>query len=179
MDNQFKHMKTHARLLSKGMWYEWRMKLLEGLGEALDSTQEGMKDDGVLLAQHEQAIQGVLPGLLEKQAALTEEYNILQARAAEFDPSTQDELDAARSRILTIDEEIVSKKQMIEQYRQKLHATEEDMALAQQEKSDCQASVRDAQRVREELRGWSVAEVNALKGKIALSGAFNNILTLL
>jgi len=165
MDNQFKQMKAHARHLSKGMWYEWRMKLLEGLRGALNSTAEGMAGDGATLLKQEQAVQNVLPSMLEEFSQLEQQCEELQAHAAEFDSSKQGELDQARRRLVEVDAEVSSKKSMIEKYKQELKASEEAIAQIQQEKIDCQQATRDAQRVREELKGWSVAEVNTLKGK--------------
>ena len=49
MDNQFKNVKTHARLLSKAMWYEWRMKLQDGLEAGLLRISEGLDADEQLL----------------------------------------------------------------------------------------------------------------------------------
>lgn len=166
MDNQFKQMKTHARLLSKGMWYEWRMKLLDGLKEALNSTAAGMTEDSDFLLKHEQTLQFVLPSLLEKHTQLEQECALLQKRAAEFDSSTQEELEEARTRIVEVDGEIAEKKRLIEQYRAEVQAAESATNNAQQEKSECQQVIRDAQRVREELRGWSMSEVVALRGML-------------
>src|SRR5580700_2650781 len=55
MDSQFKNVKTHARLLSKAMWYEWRMKLLDGLKVGLHKISEGMDADGEIL-HHQQEL---------------------------------------------------------------------------------------------------------------------------
>jgi kinetochore protein Spc7/SPC105 len=164
MDNQFKQMKTHARLLSKGMWYEWRMKLLDGLKEALSSTAAGMAEDNDLLLKHTAASQAVLPMLLEKNTQLEQDCARLQERAAEFDSSKQEELDEARTRIVEVDEEIAEKKRLIEQYKAEVRAADSAMVHAQQEKLEYLQVIRDAQRVREELRGWSTNEVNLLKG---------------
>lgn len=164
MDNQFKQMKTHARLLSKGMWYEWRMKLLDGLKEALNSTAAGMAADDDLLLKHEETFQAVLPLLLEKHTQLEQDCALLQDRAAEFDSSTPEELEEARNRIIEVDEEIAEKKRLIEQYTAEVQNAESATIHAQQEKTECHQAIRDAQRVREELRGWSMSEVNTLKG---------------
>lgn len=53
MDNQLKNVKTHSRLLSKGMWYEWRSTLLETVKDELVRSAEGMiNDEEILDKQH-------------------------------------------------------------------------------------------------------------------------------
>jgi len=166
MDNQFKQMKTNARLISKGQWYAWRMQLLDGLKENLDSTAAEFSDDDALLTKHEQAVQGVLPSLLEEHAKLEEDCAVLQKQAGEFDSSQQGELDEARDRLVQVSSDISDKRALVEKYKIETQAAEDAIAQAQQEKLDCQQAIQEAQRVREELRGWSAAEVNALKAKV-------------
>ena len=166
MDNQFKQMKTNARLISKGQWYAWRMQLLDGLKENLNSTAAEFSDDDALLTKHEQAVQGVLPSLVGQHAKLEEDCAVLQKQAGEFDSSQQGELDEARDRLVQVNGDISDKRALVEKYKAEKQAAEDAIAQAQQDKLDCQQSIQEAQRVREELRGWSAAEVNALKAKV-------------
>ena len=159
-------MKTNARLISKGQWYAWRMQLLDGLKENLNSTAAEFSDDDALLTKHEQAVQGVLPDLLHEHAKLEEDCAVLQEQAGEFDSSQQGELDEARDRLMQVCGDISDKRALIEKYKAEKQAVEDAMAHAQQEKLDCQQAIQEAQRVREELRGWSAAEVDALKAKV-------------
>ena len=78
MDNQFRNVKTHARLLSKATWYEWRMKLLEGLKEGLISHVEEMKADDDLLSEREELLNRNVPLLVEKHGSLEQEATNLQ-----------------------------------------------------------------------------------------------------
>ena len=103
MDNQFKNMKAHARHLSKGMWYEWRMKLLDGLKEGLVHESQGLDQDERLLQEQEAAIRTVLPSLLEEHTALEQECSTLQTRANELANCDQEELRQARQQILSVD----------------------------------------------------------------------------
>jgi kinetochore protein Spc7/SPC105 len=64
MDNQFKNVKTQSRLLSKEMWYNWRMDLLKELREGLLKTVDGMQVDMEVLQSQQQLIDFVLPGLV-------------------------------------------------------------------------------------------------------------------
>lgn len=164
MDNQFKNMKTHARHLSKGMWYEWRMKLLEGLREVLVGEAEGLSNDGALLEEQERALEASLPRLMQQHEQLRSECEELRMRAEEIANCDQDELAQARQQLVSADQDIRSRRErlaILKQQSQDLSSSIED---AQDAKVEHLQAIREAQRVREEYRGWSGAEVNKIRG---------------
>lgn len=165
MDNQFKNMKTHARHLSKVMWYEWRMKLLEGLREVLVTEGEGLKSDSVLLREQEQILEESLPELLNQHEQLSEEYDELQQRAEELSDCDQDEIAQARQQLVATDQEVRTKRERIaalKKHSQELDKTIED---GHDVKIENQQAIQEAQRMKEEYRGWSTAEVSEIKGE--------------
>jgi len=166
MDSQFKNMKTHARLLSKGMWYEWRMKLLDGLMEGLVSVAEEMSQDDGVLADHERAIQQVLPLLLQEHTQIQQECAELEERAAELADCDQEELNQVRQQLMSVEEATEQKRQLIKQRQQSLHETDGAIKDVQEAKIECLDAIKEAQRLREECRGWSSAEVRKLKGSL-------------
>lgn len=172
MDNQFRNVKTHARLLSKAMWYEWRMKLLEGLKEGLDRHVEEMKADDVSLSKQEQLLNGVVPGLVEKHAALQAEATNLQQLADEMENCDQDELRSAREKLASIDAEIAEKKRQLAEMQEDLQDKTDTIEAGAELKEEFLQQIREAERVQEECRGWSVKEVNALKGELHLSACW-------
>jgi kinetochore protein Spc7/SPC105 len=165
MDNQFRNVKTHARLLSKAMWYEWRMKLLEGLKEGLGRHFEEMKADDAILSKQEKIFNSVVPGLLEKHSALESEATHLQQIVDEMENCDQDELRAARERLASLDAEIAAKKKQLEEMQEDLQDKVDTIEAGAELKSEFMGQIREAERVKEECRGWSVKEVNSLKGK--------------
>ncbi|KAL2000052.1 hypothetical protein VTN02DRAFT_3615 [Thermoascus thermophilus] len=166
MDNQFRNVKTHARLLSKAMWYEWRMKLLEGLKEGLDRHVEEMKADDVSLSKQEQLLNDVVPGLVEKHAALQAEATNLQQLADEMENCDQDELRSAREKLASIDAEIAEKKRQLAEMQEDLQDKTDTIEAGAELKEEFLQQIREAERVQEECRGWSVKEVNALKASV-------------
>ncbi|KAI1857108.1 hypothetical protein JX265_011309 [Neoarthrinium moseri] len=166
MDNQFKNVKTHARLLSKAMWYEWRMKLQDGLKEGLVRIAEGMDADGQLLRKEEELLQSILPQLDNKFKALEAENQNLQSIAQELADCDPEDLQAARAELTDVDADIEAKMRQIEEFHQALletQATVEDMV---ERKQECVAAIAEAEKVREECRGWTSTEINALKAKV-------------
>ena len=165
MDNQFRNVKTHARLLSKAMWYEWRMKLLEGLKEGLDRHVEEMRSDDSLLSEQEAILQSVVPQLVEKRAVLDSEASRLQEIVDEMENIDPNELRMARERLAKVDAEIERKKRQLEEMQDNLQNKNDTIEAGAELKTEFLEQIREAERVREECRGWSIKEVNALKGK--------------
>ena len=168
MDNQFKNVKTHARLLSKSMWYEWRMKLLDGLKEGLLRVGEGMAADAEILAEQEALIKPVLPALIAEHERLEKECQLLQAQADELASCDQEELKEAREKLKSTEEDIEAKTKMVEELQRQLQEKEECIANATERKQECLLEIKEAEKVREECRGWTAAEIAALKGALPL-----------
>lgn len=166
MDNQFKNVKTHARLLSKAMWYEWRMKLQEGLKEGLIKIAEGMNADEKHLDKQQKLLMSVLPAMAKQFDALTRECDNLEAVARELGDCDPQELESARAELLTLEDDVEAKKREVAQLREQLQATEQSIGQLTEQKQHCTASIREAEKTREECRGWSSAEISMLKAKV-------------
>ena len=164
MDNQFRNVKTHSRLLSKATWYEWRMKLLEGLKEGLKRHVEEMRGDEELLAKHEVLIDGMLPQLIERHASLEEEATSLQQLADEMENCDQEELRSARAKLSDMETEIELKKQQLRELQEEAQDRTSTVETATELKEEYTAQIKEAERVREECRGWSARDIRELKG---------------
>ncbi|OKL56377.1 hypothetical protein UA08_08189 [Talaromyces atroroseus] len=168
MDNQFRNVKTHARLLSKAMWYEWRMKLLEGLKEGLDRHVEEMKADDALLSQQESILQDVVPELVARRSVLNSEATKLQEIVDEMESCDPEELRMARERLSNVNAEIARKRRQLEEMQENLQDKTDTIEAGTELKMEFMEQIREAERVREECRGWSVKEVNALKDSVKM-----------
>ncbi|KAI1448724.1 Spc7-domain-containing protein [Annulohypoxylon stygium] len=166
LDNQFKNVKTHARLLSKAMWYEWRMKLQDGLKEGLVTIAEGMKADEQLLQKEQKLLDSVLPKLIERFESLEVEHDNLESAVQELADCDPEELQAARSELSEVDADIEAKMKQIEQLRQQLGETESGISELSQRKEECLADIKEAEKIREQCRGWTSSEVSSLKARV-------------
>ncbi|KAI0187069.1 hypothetical protein EV127DRAFT_513942 [Xylaria flabelliformis] len=166
MDNQFKNVKTHARLLSKAMWYEWRMKLQDGLKEGLEKISEGMEADEKLLHKQQTLLASVLPRLVQQFESLTTEREDLEAVAQELADCDPQDLRSARADLTDLDLDIETKRRKIEELRNELAETESNINIATQRKQDYVTDIEEAEKVREECRGWTSNEINSLKAKV-------------
>lgn len=169
MDNQFRNVKTHTRLLSKATWYEWRMKLLEGLKEGLDRHLEEMKGDDELLSKHEALFSDSVPALSTKHSSLEQEATHLQQLADELENCDQDELWAARGKLTDIEEEIESKKKLLQELQTEVQDKTGTIETGAELKTEFTAQIQEAERVKEECRGWSAKEIRELKGMFCQS----------
>lgn len=172
MDNQFKNVKTHARLLSKAMWYEWRMKLQEGLKEGLDRTVEGFQSDEQILRKQRELIDSALPGMVAQLESLQREHRALDEAARELADCDPEELEAARERLTAANDDVAVKRRAIAALREDLRESEADVEELVGRKVECLAEIKEAERVREECRGWSSGEIMALKGTLSHDQTF-------
>ena len=164
MDKQFVNVKTNARLSSKAMWYEWRSQLLKGLKQGLEGIADGLDEDAKRLAQREQIMDEVLPALQVKKEEMLAEKQILEEQAREFNGYDEKELDQARAELIDIEAQVEEKKKILEHFQQDMHERQEAIDMAQERKIEMMAEIQEAERVREECRGWSAAEVRDLEG---------------
>ncbi|KAL4793181.1 hypothetical protein BDV19DRAFT_232040 [Aspergillus venezuelensis] len=166
MDNQFRNVKTHTRLLSKATWYEWRMKLLEGLKEGLDRHMEEMKGDDEILSKHEKLLNDAVPALATKHSSLEQEATNLQRLADELENCDQDELWNARGKLADVEEEIASKKKFLEELQAEVQDKTDTIEAGAELKAEFTAQIQEAERVKEECRGWSAKEIRELKESV-------------
>ncbi|KAI9038549.1 kinetochore-microtubule binding complex subunit SPC105 [Aspergillus affinis] len=166
MDNQFRNVKTHARLLSKATWYEWRMKLLEGLKEGLNGHVEELKADEDRLSKHETLLNDIVPALTEKHAALEGEATTLQQLADEMENCDQEELRGAREKLSTIEEEIEAKKKQLKQMQAEVQEKTNTLEIGAEAKAEFVAQIEEAERVKAECRGWNAKEISELKDSV-------------
>ena len=164
MDNQFKNVKTHARLLSKAMWYEWRMKLQDGLKEGLVKISQEMDGDDESLKSQKELLDSVLPGVLARYEALSKEHANLELYAKELAECDPEELQGARDELLGVESDIEAKKKAIAELRSELQETESEVEQVSAKKQECLEEIKEAERIREECRGWSTTEINLHKG---------------
>ena len=163
MDNQFRNVKTHARLLSKAMWYEWRMKLLEGLKEGLVKNGEGMDEDAEAFTCQEQLVGPILPRMMEEQNRLQCQIQNLETQVADFANCDQEELKGARSSLVTLEEDVVAKRKTVEDLEAELSSKEQSIVDATERRTEYVVEIEEAEKVRQISQGWESSEVTALQ----------------
>ena len=169
IDAQLRDMKTHARLRSKEMWYGWRSQLLDELMHVLQGIAEGLLRDDEILQASEETLSQALPQVTERQQALKQEAEQLEAEVNATSEEEKEELDAARASITAVDAELAEKRRILEELQYDVQEQEEMGETLRETKDELTAAIKEAERVRESYRTISVEEINALKGKLCAS----------
>jgi kinetochore protein Spc7/SPC105 len=164
MDNQFKNMKTNARLQSKAGWHAWRSQLLTDLKAGLLQSSADFEVDSAMLSKQEELLNATLPDLVAYSEELESKRMQLQERAEELSSVDRDELEATRERLVAADTEVEEKKRMLAELQQDLAEKEAQVEAVMERRTECLEEIKEAERVREEYRGWSASEVTVLKG---------------
>lgn len=146
------------------MWYEWRMKLLDGLKDGLLKVGEGLDEDDKLLAQQERILDSLLPGLVQEHDRLEADRQILQAQADDLASCDQEELQDARGNLIAVEKDVQTKQKMVEDLQRELRQQEEGFEYAVERNQQCLEEIKEAEKIRQEYRGWSPSEVAALQG---------------
>lgn len=157
------------------MWYEWRMKLLEGLKQGLNRHVDEMKSDNAAISKQEELLDRVVPGLVEKHLTVKAKAHNLQQVVEEMQNCNQEELRNARERLASVDREIAVKKKLLSEMQEDLRNRQSMIEAAGELKADFLQQIRDAERIREACRGWSVKEVNALKGWFVTQSPYHSL----
>ena len=166
MDNQFRNGKTNARLQSKEGWYAWRAQLVDGLRGGLEGIRQGMEEDALQLTEQERLLADAIPRLASRQDELEQEEQMLRQKVEEMDGADQDALKDARSNLKHLDFEVSQKQELLEQLQQQMRNKEDTLSQAAELKEEFQSQIQEAERVREECRGWSPKSVLELKARV-------------
>ena len=166
MDSQFKNVKTHARLRSREMWYEWRSKLLEGLMEGLARIGEGLVADENTLKQMEGLLQegAVVENLFAEKRKLEEEIQRVGQEVEDYKAWDNEELVQARADVAAAEDEIARKWREVEELRGAVKRAEEELQEGVEQKTEWEGELGAAEKFLEERRTWSSDEVKRLRG---------------
>ncbi|RMZ80707.1 hypothetical protein DV738_g2557, partial [Chaetothyriales sp. CBS 135597] len=166
MDNQFRNGKTNARYQSKEGWYTWRKQLVEGLQNGLEGIKQGMIKDLDILDEQNKSISHVGSSLLKQQQSLRYELESLRRVLSELDSVDMNALKGARQDLHTVEQEKSRKTRLVEELRQEMKDKEEALSAAEELKLEMEEQIAEADRVRQEFRGWSAADVLRRKEKV-------------
>lgn len=144
------------------------MKLLEGLKQGLDSHVEEMKADDAMLSKKEKHLDSVVPKLAENHSKLKDDADNLERVVQDMENCDLDELRNARGKLSAIDMEIAEKKRQLVEMQASLQENSDLVETGTQVRSKLTQEIGEAERILEECRGWSVDEVQSLKGKRAI-----------
>lgn len=133
---------------------------------------DGLNEDSNILSQQERNLDIVLPKLIEDNGRLQNEYQVLQAQADGLASCDEDELRQTREQLAAVDEDLQAKLRHVNLLEQELAAKDQGVQDAIERRDEYYAEIKEAERVRQESRGWKTSEVAALQGTLLLFPVF-------
>ncbi|KAG9789926.1 hypothetical protein ABEF93_006726 [Exophiala dermatitidis] len=166
MDNQFRNGKANARLQSKEGWYQWRGQLVDGLRAGLEDINQGLTADMALLDQQKEVLDKVLPQLIHEQSQLEKQKASLKQKLEELDSVDQGALNECRRQLRVADDYYLQRSALLDTLREQMKEKDEALASAKELKVEMNDQIAEADRVREEHKGWRAADVLAAKSRV-------------
>ncbi|KAI5844637.1 Spc7 kinetochore protein-domain-containing protein [Morchella snyderi] len=161
MDAQFRNVKTHARLLARGIWYRWRRQLMLGVRAALDTHMGGMEGDEAALAAAGRAAEAVLPALRARHAAAEKAVGRLEGERRRVESDDQELLGRAREGLDRATARIEEVRARLAERAAELREVEARVGERGARREALRGAIVEAERVTELHRGWSGEEVAA------------------
>lgn len=166
MDNQFRNGKANARLQSREGWYQWRAQLVDGLRTGLKSINSNLSHDLEILNGQKQTLDSVIPGLLQQQTGLRKQKPLLQQCIEELDSVDHEILKSTQRELQAADEYYLQRTALLNSLREQMDEKEAALSAATELKTEMRDQIEEADRVREEQKGWSSTDVLLFKTKV-------------
>ncbi|KAG5437222.1 hypothetical protein PCANB_001014 [Pneumocystis canis] len=163
MNGQFKLLKNYSRLYAKGVWYEWRDKLLLGLKEGLEKNLEGLKKDELIINELKPVLNTYFPLVKETFDSLKEKLKYLKAIREEINQCDQKELKKVRSDISKINEELQNNLEISEKIKGDIEEIDGKLntLCEKQTKLDCE--IQEYKKAAEVSRCFDKGEIENIK----------------
>lgn len=166
MDNQFRNGKANARLQSREGWYQWRAQLVDGLRTGLKSINNNLSRDLEILNSQKQTLDSVIPGLLQQQTGLRKQKPLLQQCIEELDSVDHEILKSTQRELQAADEYYLQRTALLNSLQEQMDEKEAALSAATELKTEMRDQIEEADRVREEQKGWSSTDVLLFKTKV-------------
>ncbi|KAI5294955.1 hypothetical protein KEM52_002766 [Ascosphaera acerosa] len=163
MDNQFRNVKTNARLQSKAMWYEWRMKLLSGLQEGLNKHEQDLQHDENVIATKEASVNESLPQLLERHGKLEADVQAMRDRVKHLSSTNRDEMRVYHTKLMQTDGRLAHTTEELNKTQAQLDEMTEALSSAAEMKTELLRETRESERVLAARRACGLTEMRQLR----------------
>lgn len=141
------------------------MKLQHGLREGLERINHDMDEDIISLENQRQLVDSSLPTLASRYESLVRAHGDLEIYAKELAECDQNELNSARHQLVELEASIQARKKQIAELRTQLQLTESRKEQVSLQKDRCMVDIKEAEKVREECKGWTAKEISVYKGR--------------
>ncbi|KAK9240496.1 Spc7 kinetochore protein-domain-containing protein [Lipomyces kononenkoae] len=163
---QFKVIKSYARLQSKGVWYKWRSKLLNGIMGSLNKNANSLKTDCANLKALQEKLRPSLADIKSRYLTLKCRLEVLRKRISDVEDCDKGQLATARHKLAEAELDVSRK---METRRQLLHENEALSSSLVAQLSDIRALKDDiaiSEKTVEENKGVNTTVIISTKNEL-------------
>jgi len=165
MDGQFRLLKSHSRLLAKGVWYEWRKKLMQGVRAIMEKNLKGLLEDEESVERVEKRLSGTFDRISKKHADLKEKLAVAKQRKNAIEASDKTESASARNEMESLAAELQLKKKHMGELSFEVAQMHTKLAKKEADCNSLKGVISDARRIQRENRGHDYEEIAEFKGE--------------
>lgn len=165
MDGQFRLLKSHSRLLAKGVWYEWRKKLMQGVSAIMEKNLKGLLEDEESVERVEKRLSGTFDRISKKHADLKEKLAVAKQRKNAIEASDKTESASARNEMESLAAELQLKKKHMGELSFEVAQMHTKLAKTEADCNSLKGVISDARRIQRENRGHDYEEIAEFKGE--------------
>ncbi|CAN6638104.1 hypothetical protein TRVA0_016S02520 [Trichomonascus vanleenenianus] len=174
MNAQFKLIKSYARQQAKGVWYDWRSQLTNGVHEAMKRNLKDLQDDLSLLKTRKTHIEQAHAEVKDKYTKTRQKLEALRKRRDELKNCDRESIINSQTRLASQKKELSDVKMEHEVKVEDLRAKRAKIEELMQQKRFLQEKIQDAEKVRQANRQIETAELVAMTTRFdALAESFN------
>lgn len=165
MITQFKLIKNYARHQARGVWYDWRVQLTQGLKEALVKRMETVQHDKLLIERKKKEIDvdEIHKRVSEAHAQMKARLETLRQQTTELEQYDREEILAARRELESVKQEHRAVQDQAEQMSQKVESVNKELQKLDDQKLSLKEQIKECEKVKSDNRRIDVGEILALE----------------
>ncbi|KAK9453031.1 Spc7 kinetochore protein-domain-containing protein [Dipodascopsis uninucleata] len=163
---QFKTIKSYARLQAKGVWYEWRAKLLDGVMSTLNKNVASLNEDRKRLTETETEVKPMLSDIESQHKKIKDKLQLLRTRKQEFEGCDKEELQIARMHLSELKSNLCDDKLQSVTLDEESSQLSDAIAICIEEIKATRGSISAAEKIIAESKGLEMTEIRHMQRQI-------------
>lgn len=165
MITQFKLIKNYARHQARGVWYDWRVQLTQGLKEALVKRMEAVQHDKLLIERKKKEVDvdEIHQRVSEAHAQMKARLETLRQQTTELEQYDREEILAARRQLESVKQEHKGVQDQAEQVSQKVESVNKELQKLDDQKVKLKEQIKECEKIKSDNRRIDIGEILELE----------------
>ncbi|KAK9466883.1 Spc7 kinetochore protein-domain-containing protein [Lipomyces arxii] len=163
---QFKVIKSFSRLQAKGIWYEWRSKLFDGILGTLAKNITFLKEDCANLAKLEETVEPTVADIKVRHSEMRARLEQLKKRKNDAADCDQEELMIIREKVSLIEPDCQEKRKVKTGLVEEDGRLSVDISAITGKIQETQSAMPSLEQVIEDNRGIDTGTIQVVKNEI-------------